>query len=194
MSYLNRTVIILGMVALITPAAFSFQGEPMRGYEKDGRDFHHEDSDDSRTGDLYKFVSQLGQRGDDPSAEQKAFLYPRGVAVDFKNGWVYVTDTGHGRIRIFKDGVLVREWGKEGRGEGEFRNPSGVAIGPDGLIYVSDTGNSRIQVFSPEGTFVRMWGGFGREAGQLNAPMMGIAVDPKGHTLTAFKNLIQPES
>jgi len=185
MSRFKITLLICTLIAAGSPVAFSFQAEQTRGFEKDGREFHSEDSDEARTGDLYRFVSQLGQKEDDASAEQKSFLYPRGVAVDFKNGWIYVTDTGHGRIRIFKDGALVREWGKEGRGEGEFRNPSGVAVGAEGLVYVADTGNSRIQVFTSEGKFVRMWGGFGQEAGRLNAPMMGIAVDPQGRVYVA---------
>ncbi|WP_374686840.1 flippase activity-associated protein Agl23 [Promineifilum sp.] len=59
---------------------------------------------------------------------------------------------------------------------GTLSSPRNVAAGPDGLIYVADSGNHRIQVFDADGTYLRGWGSFGAEPGQLNEPW-GLAVD-----------------
>ena len=36
-----------------------------------------------------------------------------------------------------------------------------VVVGPDHLVYVADSYNNRVQVFTPEGKFLRKWGGLG---------------------------------
>ena len=48
---------------------------------------------------------------------------------------------------LSKDGTLVNEWGEEGTGHGQFKDPRGIAAGPTNEIYVADTGNHRIQKF-----------------------------------------------
>jgi len=45
-----------------------------------------------------------------------------------------------------------------GTEEGEFRNPSDIAVADDGSFYVANTGNSRIGCFSPNGIFTESWG------------------------------------
>jgi DNA-binding beta-propeller fold protein YncE len=36
-----------------------------------------------------------------------------------------------------------------GPDNGQFNNPSGIAVDKEGYVYVSDTGNHRIQKFAP---------------------------------------------
>ncbi len=48
-------------------------------------------------------------------------------------------------------------FGAPGSGPGQFDNPSGVAVAPNGEVYVADRGNNRVQAFSPEGSFLRQW-------------------------------------
>ncbi len=65
--------------------------------------------------------------------------------------WVYVTDPSHHRVLVYgKGGDLIGGWGREGEGEGEFRQPMGIGVGPDGSVYVADSRNNRIQRFAIE--------------------------------------------
>lgn len=49
-------------------------------------------------------------------------------------------------------GQVIRQFGAEGRGTGEFRHPSGVAA-TSGSLLVADTWNHRVQVFASDGSF-----------------------------------------
>ncbi len=101
-----------------------------------------------------------GIRGAGPGALDS----PRGLGVA-PNGDVYVADLSNGRIAVFgADGNFKRNFGKlgpePGKGKpGEFNEPSGVAVGPDGSVYVADSWNGRIQKFSPEGKPLGEYGG-----------------------------------
>lgn len=72
------------------------------------------------------------------------------LAVDNRNGDIYVVDTGNNRVQRFDaNGKFRGEFGSAGRGNGQFDRPYGIAIDKDGYVYVSDTGNKRIQKFAP---------------------------------------------
>ena len=84
------------------------------------------------------------------------------VAFDAR-GNLYVFDRAPGvtnadlRIVIFdRSGAFVREFGSEGEGPGEFREPGNFAVLRDGTIVVGDTGHRAYQLFDPSGEFVRM--------------------------------------
>ena len=72
-----------------------------------------------------------------------------------------------------------RRWGSQGREEGEFQEPSGVAVDRQGFVYVAEDEGARIQKFTRDGTFVARWNGAGVDGGQLTAPK-GVAVDNRG--------------
>jgi len=97
--------------------------------------------------------------------------HPRGLAVGL-DGTLYVADSLNHRIQAFDaEGNFLFGWGMYEVGEygtatgGNFNQPWGVAVGPDGNVYVADTWNHRVQVFTPEGEFIRAWG----QLGQLDA-------------------------
>jgi sugar lactone lactonase YvrE len=65
----------------------------------------------------------------------------------------------------------------------ELVNPTGAAVAPNGNIYVVD-GGDRVQVFSPQGIWLKSWGGTGAQPGQFDSPQ-GIEVDPDGNVYVA---------
>lgn len=134
-------------------------------------------------------------------------LQPRSVAVG-PEGQRVIADTGNHRIVVLDGaGALLRTFGShcalsEGAasgcdtesgpepGDGQFFEPWGVAVGPDGTIYVADTWNGRIQAFDADGRFLRKWGYFASAGGELTDPgalfgPRGIAVDNQGNVLVA---------
>jgi hypothetical protein len=72
------------------------------------------------------------------------------LAIDNRNGDIYVVDGGNNRVQRFdRDGRFIESFGSAGRGNGQFDRPFGIALDKDGYIFVSDTGNKRIQKFAP---------------------------------------------
>ncbi len=121
-------------------------------------------------------VQQLGVTGQ-PGTGPGQFNFPRAVAVD-SQGNVYVADSGNNRIVVFgPDGAFLREWGSTCKldtgegcvngGAGQFNEPWGIAVAPDGSVFVSDTWNHRIQKFTNDGQYVTSWGVFGSTGGEL---------------------------
>lgn len=70
-------------------------------------------------------------------------------------------------------------FGDEGSGDGQFVDPSFVALDADDNIFVADTNNHRVQVFDHNGVFVRSFGSEGDGKGQFCSPQ-GMVVDPRG--------------
>ena len=65
--------------------------------------------------------------------------------------------------------AYLTQWGSSGSNDGEFAEPSGVAVDTtDQKVFVADTGNSRIQVFDYSGNFLFKWGAPG-----LTTPYLG---------------------
>ena len=84
------------------------------------------------------------------------FYGPLDVALG-PQGYVYVVDQGRARIVVMdKSGNTLKEWGKKGSGDGEFDDPTGIAVGGD-RVYVADLRNNRIQAFDLEGKFLCKW-------------------------------------
>ncbi len=69
--------------------------------------------------------------------------------------------------------------GFDGAGDGQFNEPRGVAVGPDGTVFVTDTTNNQVSAFTAAGVFLRRWGTTGSGDGQFNDPR-GVAVGADG--------------
>ncbi|HEY7934877.1 MAG TPA: NHL repeat-containing protein [Solirubrobacteraceae bacterium] len=68
-------------------------------------------------------------------------------------------------------------FGGEGSGEGQFKEPAGVAVNETSdEVYVVDKGNDRVEIFSPEGAYLSQFDGSETPASSFSAPE-GIAVD-----------------
>ncbi|MFA6579812.1 MAG: hypothetical protein WCU88_12150 [Elusimicrobiota bacterium] len=142
------------------------------------RMLHHPHDADGRGGKVYVADTNadriliLNQDGTFLAAygnvrrEEPYFDKPKALAVD-SSGNIFVADTQHHRVvKLGTDGRFLFDIGgmrkhghnkgfHPGSGNAQFRQPSGIAVAPDGKIVVSDTGNRRIQVFGSDGTFVR---------------------------------------
>lgn len=97
---------------------------------------------------------------------------PVGISVS-PDGDVYVPDTHYFRVMVFSSrGEYKREWGKMGKGPGEFIYPTDVAFDSEGNIYVSEYGeNDRIQVFDPKTLeVIRVIGKPGQGNGEFARP------------------------
>ena len=135
---------------------------------------------------------------------------PRSVAVG-PDGLRYILDTGNNRVvALSAEGTFRLAFGStcvmsemEGStcvdpdgagslevGDGQFREPWGIAVGTDGTVFVADTWNGRIQAFDSQGHFLRKWGVFSiisndnRDPYALFGPR-GLAVKPNGNILVA---------
>ena len=136
-----------------------------------------------------------------PTSDQLPFTGPV-IFYDIDHRLRYVLDTGNHRVQVsFIGGPLLEEWGTEGAGEGQFKNPSGI-IGYDGKVYVLDTGNNRVQVFTwtrqinnalTGVRFITQWGTAGAGEGQFkNASRISISnrkvyvLDTGNHRVQVF--------
>jgi len=108
--------------------------------------------------------------------------FPTGAAL--AGGILFVADTLNNRVVRFEAESLkwLSTFGGEGRAEGQFLGPCGLASTED-EVFVVDGHGQRIQVFNLDGGFVRTFGSWGTEPGQFDGPR-GIAV-ANGHLYVA---------
>jgi len=118
-----------------------------------------------------KFLMAYGKRGQ---------FRPTDVLVDEDR--LYVVDIQGHRIVVLdrKSGSELSSFGEPGSEEGQFFQPTNIALGPDKHLYISDTGNFRVQKFTLDGEFVQSFGaGVGTAPGNFARPK-GVAVDRMG--------------
>ncbi len=86
------------------------------------------------------------------------FYGPRRIAVGPDDS-IYVVDQGHNRIAKFSPGgEVLASWGSKGSGDGQFDDPTSVAVDPiTNKVYVADPRNKRIQLFDSTGRFLTKW-------------------------------------
>jgi len=122
-----------------------------------------------------------------------------------QGGWAYgsstnLTMTGTGDAASMQLNSQIGQisytskWGSAGTGNGQWNNPTGIAVDASGNIYIADTNNNRIQKFNSSGTF-QWWLGYdgstvgthttgtgfqGSADGRFWQPR-GVAVDASGN-------------
>lgn len=130
-------------------------------------------------GQLLRTIGELNVSGNDG----KHFRAPDDIVFGAKGSY-YVADAGNARIAHFDAaGNLTGQWGKKGKGPGEFSTAHSLALDKKGRVYVGDRGNKRIQVFDGEGKFLEEWTGFGNAFGMLIAGNEMIASEGDAHQL-----------
>ncbi len=129
-----------------------------------------------------------------PNGDSNFVWNPIGSTFD-KDGNFYVTDVtgGQHRVLVFNpSGALIREFGKQGTGPGEFMFPNGVAVASDGRIFVANGNLGRVDIFNNAGSFLSTFAQ-GTSAGSVGIPR-GLAiqgdrlyvVDTAGHMVQVF--------
>jgi DNA-binding beta-propeller fold protein YncE len=106
---------------------------------------------DARNNRIQKFTA------DGAFVAEWACERPAGIAVDAEHQ-VYVTESSdYGefsaqidyQIKKFSSvGSLLASWGSRGSGDGQFVEPSGIAVDRNGVVYVADSRSNRIQRFT----------------------------------------------
>jgi hypothetical protein len=72
------------------------------------------------------------------------------------DGSLYVLDSGHFRISVFNpSGEFQFQFGREGKGPGEFVEPVAIALDDQQQVFIFDTGLHRYTVFDAKGKYVR---------------------------------------
>jgi hypothetical protein len=106
------------------------------------------------------------RRADRSFAAGTTLNQPRMAEVNAATRELWLVNARAREIIVFDvDGRVVRRFGSQGSGNGQFNgDPRGIAINPastptDTRVFVSDVGNHRMQVFNGLGAFVGTIGG-----------------------------------
>lgn len=143
-----------------------------------------------------KIFSPTGQFVDKFGGED-LFVKPYDVVNNDKH--IFVLDRGDHSIKVFskvgcKSNFLYKI-GREGEGDGEFREPWSLSFNNVGHLMVCDSDNYRIQLFEPGGNFVAKFGTKGNGKGEFKKPIKAavlrdgkiVVSDFHNHTIQVFK-------
>ena len=96
-----------------------------------------------------------------------------------------LTDCDNHRVQVFtRDGNFLRSFGSYGDKQGEFHDPTGIALDKNNNIIVVESNNHRIQLLSEQGEYLRQFGDEGNLDHQLDTPR-GLSVDNEGNIVVA---------
>ena len=132
-----------------------------------------------------------------PGTGTGQFRAVRGIAAydrkSINRTLIVVADGGRDMLRSYTwDMMFIDKWGEAGKDAGQFHEPRGVAVDPEGNIIVADSANHRIQktaigtttFLERPGLPVMQFGSHGTGTGQFDMPT-GVAVDGDGNILVA---------
>lgn len=72
-------------------------------------------------------------------------LYGQDFAVD-RYGFIYMLDRKRSKVKeLSPKGLVLGNIGTTGSGRGQFKDPRGISVGPEGELLIADTKNDRIQ-------------------------------------------------
>lgn len=106
---------------------------------------------------------------------------------------------GHQVIKFSPQGevlLVIGTPGEAGSPPTHLDEPNAILVAPDGHIFIAEshsaqfmdeageTGMSRISKFAPDGSFVKSWGSWGFDEGEMRSPH-ALAMDSKGRLFVA---------
>ena len=104
------------------------------------------------------------------------------------HGNLYCADYNNDMIQVFSnDGVLLRSFGCDGKGEKKVKEPWGLCVSGH-YVYVCNYGSKNISVFTTDGVYVTSFGQCGSNEGDFNWPN-SVCVDQDGFVfVTEYNN------
>jgi hypothetical protein len=61
-------------------------------------------------------------------------------------------------VKLSPTGTVIKTFGSEGSGPGQFNSAAGITVDDANYIYVADRNNYRVQKFDPAGGYITAWG------------------------------------
>jgi sugar lactone lactonase YvrE len=107
-----------------------------------------------------ELVMTIGTPGRPAAKNGDPFNLPTDLAIA-STGELFISD-GYGNHRIHKyspTGELIKSWGEEGEGPGQFKLSHCVRLDQEDRVWVCDRSNDRIQIFDTDGKFLDQWTG-----------------------------------
>ena len=129
--------------------------DSVRGITTDNSDNIYVIDGGAKAGEVIKKFDKNGNKlklefGTIGGLEPGYFNNPTDIAIDDRNGEMYVVDTGNNRVQRFSsEGTFLSEFGAFGSDNGNFNSPWGITVDKDGYVYVADTKNGRVEKFMP---------------------------------------------
>lgn len=139
---------------------------------------------------IYVFSPQgrLLRKFTSPDDDIVGFSYPSAVAVDKKDGSIYVTDQlNHRVVAMTAEGAtkwVVGRKNSQGDIVSPFGLPRGLTLDGRGRLYVSDTFFHRVVVLGRDGSLISVIGGMGKIRGRFSFPE-GLAIDRSGRLVVS---------
>jgi DNA-binding beta-propeller fold protein YncE len=105
----------------------------------------------SSTAKLRQYIGKVGE----PGSGNGQFKEPAGLTISGED--LFVVDSGNSRVQEFAitesggkaSAEYLAKFGTSGNGNGQFKEPQGIAIDKEGDLWAADAGNNRIQEFTP---------------------------------------------
>ncbi|MBC7474356.1 MAG: carboxypeptidase regulatory-like domain-containing protein [Candidatus Sericytochromatia bacterium] len=133
----------------------SSSSDGVRGVTTDNADNIYVIDSAAKAGEVIKKYDKNGNKlslqfGIIGGLESGYFNNPTSLAVDSRNGDIYVVDTGNNRVQRFNaQGNFLSEFGQFGAENGSFNAPWGITVDNQGFVYVADSKNRRVEKFMP---------------------------------------------
>ncbi len=150
---------------------------------------HHTVNASSTSADTMVVFDSKGRFVRSWGAEFKGGAHGLTLRKEGKSEFLYLCDTKRAVVaKMTLTGERVWELGypkespayaPDAEGKPKKYSPTNLAIAPNGDVYVADGyGSSYVNVYSPKGEWKFVFGGKGKDAGQLDCPH-GIAIDAR---------------
>ena len=108
------------------------------------------------------------------------------------HGNLYCADKDNSMIQVFSnDGVFLRSFGCDGKGEKKVKSPWGVCVSGH-YVYVCSQGSYNVSVFTTDGVYVATFGQYGSNEGDFTFPH-SVCVDQDGFVYVTdhYKDRVQ---